>query len=99
MPSDLDPVVEAMANGSKRKSLDPSDFVTMGERHHWCDLMHAALAAADAAGFVLVPKEATEEMIGAAWQYDPLNCDVDSSETRAVYTAIYSAMLAAAPKP
>lgn len=58
----MEECVEAMVVGAKSASLDPSSFVTAGQRVYWRRLIEAALAAAEASGFVLVPKEATEEM-------------------------------------
>jgi hypothetical protein len=60
------------------------------ERREWfCADMRLALAALDAAGLAVVPKEPTEEMRRAAFVRDmgPHEC---------LYTSIYRAMVAAA---
>ena len=55
---------------------------------------HAADVERLMAGGVVVPREATEEMIEAGYLADPLSCDVEESE-KVIYPAIYTAMLKA----
>ena len=62
------------------------------------DMAKMLLRTLDDAGLAIVPKAATKEMIGAAYAGDPLSCDVDSEETKTVYTRIWEAMLRASAK-
>jgi len=60
-------------------------------------MWHAWLASVQRVGFMLVPKEPTEEMLGAAWEAPPAGGP--SGNRRVFYekqTVVYKAMIKAA---
>ena len=77
-------IIEAMARAF---------YANDGEQSYGIDAMRAALSAAEAAGWVLVPKEPTPEMTGRAIWAD------DQRTGGQTCNHLYRAMLAASPKP
>ena len=76
-------IIEAMARAF---------YANDGEQSYGIDAMRAALSAAEAAGWVLVPKEPTDEQVKAAYNA----CDEHGG---VLIKTGYRAMLAASPKP
>jgi hypothetical protein len=93
-------LVDAMAQFSRDKWLKRSSLVPRSEKwanlsdadkNYWRMDATAALAAIEAAGMAVVPREATPQMVSAATrrpQPDP---------EPLMYPAIYRAMIAASP--
>ena len=81
-------IIEAMARAF---------YANDGEQSYGIDAMRAALSAAEAAGWVLVPKEPTEKM------HDAAHANLESLGYRSIglvgEAGVYRAMLAASPKP
>lgn len=84
-------VIEAMARAMEQEGQDP--------QAPWPELVRAALAAAEALGWKLVPVEPTQEMCKAAWESPPPYERHDSTREMYThdYTQRYRAMLTAAP--
>lgn len=84
-------IVEVMARAIAEASDEYTNLWRLYEKQ-----AEIALAALDAAGFAIVPKEPTEAMLQAALNaYDKPARDFDNDDWRAQYVADYRAMLAA----
>ena len=51
------------------------------------------LAAIEAAGLCIAPREATEAMVESGHALDPLGCDIEPNEAQMIYAKIYRAMI------
>ena len=85
--------MENLAKRIASESLDWPMLAPLDEDH-----VVRVFAAAERAGYVLAPIEATDEMIYWGHVGDPLGCDVDAEHVSTVYSRIWEFMVRERPK-